>query len=981
MKKTLLTMLCGVAMPFMALAAEIPEYCAGTSPNNGDGTHYAPNTYKVMVNGEEKIVVESSELTSASNGISDLTASKTVELRAGDEITFYLKGTKHLQWGVANLYIDWNANGDFTDEGEHYTIYENLASGDLADYVTATSPGDGVWEYTSTTPVVVPNNIGNGPVGMRIIAGEAKLHNQISYEPCKTVKRGKTLTITAQLNGTADFTVPSYTDYNNLSALTFSTADGTLEAGATVSLPVGTEITVNATAAEGYQVASITVNGEPVANGGSFVLNRALTKDDINITVGQGVYALTVLNEAGMSYAITTTADEEVNLGQVLEGTGLKLIVAVPEDKVLTAVMLNDTELQGVNNVFTFTMPSQASTIDIQGRDKKLCTITIEQPAEGGTLVVDGIKQVETGFVSGTLESGDKTLEGEELYLSFERAPGYTFVKYVVNGEDFNGRSITVTDDVTISAVTEEGVEYPAMTRYYTNNLNQQNRYLKKMTTSGTSTPTVFEATTEEELPFIHHQGPKEYKQEEGTVLDKTASPIVVDEGVESFTYSFEPWTNAISVTISGTGYTCNTEIDWTQLAYYVDWNRDGDFTDAGEYVTRDTESMTSGKFTGKTTTKTVTIPAGTKPGIYRMRLVFNEPANSSEDWTLSIWNDPALRNGVAYDFSINIVPAEFANERTVTIASEDETLGTVAFEAYEGTSVSTRNKNVTIVATPAEGVEMLNWTNADNEVVATSNTYIYKGEADASFTAHFGYMVTYTTEGNGTLTATKGTENFASGTAVAPGSTINFVATPNEDMTLHSVTVNGKVVEVGENGEFTVTVSEATVVKAVFVDAQYTFNTNATGNGTIVAGMNYTDDGMPVSEYQSGDLIGKNSEMYVAAVPQPGERVIRFIVNNGGEEINIDVNTTNTFDDGLDDWRLEDGSICCYLIVNGDVEVTVEFSDLLGSIDGVELDEANGPVEYYNLQGMKIEAKNLTPGMYIVRQGGKSIKQLINKK
>lgn len=178
-----------------------------------------------------------------------------------------------------------------------------------------------------------------------------------------------------------------------------------------MTLPFGTEITVNATAADGYEIATITVLDEPVANGGTFVLSASLTKDDIDIIAGQGKHALTVVNEASINYSITTTADENVDLNQVLEGTDLKLIVAVPDTKVLTAVMLNSTELHGTNNVYTFTMPAEASTLEIQGRDKRILTITIEQPAEGGTLVVDGIKKTDTGYISGTLVSGDQTIK------------------------------------------------------------------------------------------------------------------------------------------------------------------------------------------------------------------------------------------------------------------------------------------------------------------------------------------------------------------------------------------------------------------------------------------------------------------------------------------------------------------------------------------------------------------------------------------
>ena len=112
------------------------------------------------------------------------------------------------------------------------------------------------------------------------------------------------VTVTANLNGTAEFAVPQASDYTNLSTLTFSTADGILTAGETVTLPVGTEITVSATAAEGYQVSTITVLDEPVANGGTFVLSGSLSKDDIDIITGQNSYALTVSNDMNFPYTL-----------------------------------------------------------------------------------------------------------------------------------------------------------------------------------------------------------------------------------------------------------------------------------------------------------------------------------------------------------------------------------------------------------------------------------------------------------------------------------------------------------------------------------------------------------------------------------------------------------------------------------------------------------------------------------------------------
>lgn len=48
--------------------------------------------------------------------------------------------------------------------------------------------------------------------------------------------------------------------------------------------------------------------------------------------------------------------------------------------------------------------------------------------------------------------------------------------------------------------------------------------------------------------------------------------------------------------------------------------------------------------------------------------------------------------------------------------------------------------------------------------------------------------------------------------------------------------------------------------------------------------------------------------------------------------------------------------------------------------IEGIDIDFANAPVEYYNLQGIRIAAENLVPGLYIVRQGNRTDKVLINE-
>lgn len=47
-------------------------------------------------------------------------------------------------------------------------------------------------------------------------------------------------------------------------------------------------------------------------------------------------------------------------------------------------------------------------------------------------------------------------------------------------------------------------------------------------------------------------------------------------------------------------------------------------------------------------------------------------------------------------------------------------------------------------------------------------------------------------------------------------------------------------------------------------------------------------------------------------------------------------------------------------------------------AIDDIVVDGEDGPAEYFNLQGVKVSADNLVPGIYILRQGSKTSKVLI---
>ena len=57
-----------------------------------------------------------------------------------------------------------------------------------------------------------------------------------------------------------------------------------------------------------------------------------------------------------------------------------------------------------------------------------------------------------------------------------------------------------------------------------------------------------------------------------------------------------------------------------------------------------------------------------------------------------------------------------------------------------------------------------------------------------------------------------------------------------------------------------------------------------------------------------------------------------------------------------------------------------VEDSNGVMEIEGIGTDNSNAPVEYYNIQGIRVNEGNLTPGLYIRRQGTEATKVFINK-
>lgn len=188
------TLLISVIMamtPVLGLAQDMPDYCSGTAPNNYEGNHYGASAMTLKVNG-----VEAFKFSGLTENISNLVNDYSADINPGDELTVTLSGGSHMQWGVGLCYVDWNADGEFSAD-ETITIFENVANGDLSEYVSGTM-------FSYTGKVTVPQNVAKGSFALRINSGEAYMHNNISYDPCTVCRRGKMITVRLNNGGASE---------------------------------------------------------------------------------------------------------------------------------------------------------------------------------------------------------------------------------------------------------------------------------------------------------------------------------------------------------------------------------------------------------------------------------------------------------------------------------------------------------------------------------------------------------------------------------------------------------------------------------------------------------------------------------------------------------------------------------------------------------------------------------------------------------
>lgn len=780
----------------------------------------------------------------------------------------------------------------------------------------------------------------------------------------------------------AVFTVPSASDYEHIANLVFTDANGNvLAAGTEVTLETGAVIKIDVTPETGYTISSITVGGTGVANGGTFTLMTDLDKSGITIGVAAGSHALTIQNSANLAYTLTDNLGNTISdLSQIAEGTALRLTVTVSDDVVFNGVQFDGATLtssSSTNKIYNFTMPAADATLTIDARVKAKYTVTFQQPT-GGTVSATYTSGSDTSASTVTLTSGAQVNEGTVITLVATAASGYTFVNFIVDGSTYAGTTYTVNSNVTVSATFEEGVEYCYAAGTSTNT-NGRGITSLTVTDDQSNSATIAGGTTSSGRPIYYDQSATEFTTAPGAV---------------------------VTVKLNGSG-------NWMSNYLYVDYDRNGtfDFTAAnctGANVDGELVSHTgySGSSTDPSlnsdgtsinwnsafncTMPTFTIPSDIKPGKYRIRLKNDwndtDPCGRTTEGGYTS-NLITANGGQMIDFTIVIPSQELASPRTVAVATENEDYGTVAITdpATSDASISSTQPVVTVKATPATGYSFLNWTNAAGNVVSTTATYQYDGETDVTLTAHFGFAVSFSQPAEGgTIALTANGATLSDGAVVAPGTEITITATLTGDLFFTSVNINGTNYNVSGT-TYTFTPQANTVVTPTFSEKLFTLTWTVVGNGKI--NVYNTDDALDNGDYtepasgalESGCPLA--NMMWAYPHPDEGENIMAMIADNG---VTTDY---NMIDNG--DYSDEgDASVIAFGYLNGDddfwrvgdVHFTVTFSENTSAIEDLFFDKAEGPVEYYNLQGVRVSSENLAPGVYIMRQGKKVAKVLVRK-
>lgn len=195
------------------------------------------------------------------------------------------------------------------------------------------------------------------------------------------------------------------------------------------------------------------------------------------------------------------------------------------------------------------------------------------------------------------------------------------------------------------------------------------------------------------------------------------------------------------------------------------------------------------------------------------------------------------------------------------------------------GTSVPVGTK-LRVDVTPDEGY-YLDCIKVNDKPIE-GNTFIVEGDCTISVvikekTATEKFKVEYTTEGGGSLTVKNGEADVASGDEVEKGTTLACQVLSADGYKLKTLSVNDVETPANAAGKFTVEVTAAVVIKAVFekVPSEFTVTIERVENVSI------TLSAESIGGIESGSAVAEGTVVTVTATPADGYEIESIYVND----------------------------------------------------------------------------------------------------
>ena len=258
-------------------------------------------------------------------------------------------------------------------------------------------------------------------------------HPEEGYELTALTANGKDILSTKRCTVTEATEVKATFTKKTFAVMLTKEGKGTLTATGADNLnavPYGTELTIVATPAEGYELPALTANGEDILGTKQFTVKEAT---EVKATFTKKTFAVTLTKE-GEGTLTATGADD---LNAVPYGTELTIVATPADGYELTALTANGEDILDSKHVTV----TEATTVKATF-SKKSSSFKVTLTKEGeGTLTATGADDL------------NAVLYGTELTIVATPAEGYELTALTANGEDIlDSKHVTVTGATTVKA-------------------------------------------------------------------------------------------------------------------------------------------------------------------------------------------------------------------------------------------------------------------------------------------------------------------------------------------------------------------------------------------------------------------------------------------------------------------------------------------------------------------------------------------------